>query len=37
MRAVDAEHALGHTVIDVSAQKCGWDMTRPAQPMDGWR
>ncbi len=24
---IDAEMALGHTVIDVSAQKCGWDIT----------
>jgi superfamily II DNA or RNA helicase len=28
MRAVmDAERALGHEVIDVSAEKCGWDVT----------
>ncbi|TYC51152.1 DUF3883 domain-containing protein [Zoogloea oleivorans] len=28
MNAVmDAERALGHEVIDVSAQKCGWDVT----------
>lgn len=28
MQAVmDAERALGHQVIDVSAQKCGWDIT----------
>jgi hypothetical protein len=24
---MDAERALGHDVIDVSAQKCGWDVT----------
>lgn len=24
---IDAERALGHEVIDVSAQKCGWDIT----------
>jgi hypothetical protein len=24
---VDAEHALGHRTKDVSAQKCGWDIT----------
>lgn len=28
MRAVmEAEHALGHGVVDVSAEKCGWDVT----------
>ncbi len=38
MNAVmDAERALGHEVIDVSAQKCGWDVTslpraHPADP-----
>jgi hypothetical protein len=26
---INAERALGHEVIDVSAQKCGWDVTRP--------
>lgn len=34
MQAVmDAERAMGHQVIDVSAQKCGWDITAipPAQ------
>ncbi len=36
MRAViDAERALGHHVIDVSAQKCGWDVTSQPQPVDG--
>jgi hypothetical protein len=24
---IDAEQAMGHEVIDVSAQKCGWDIT----------
>jgi hypothetical protein len=28
MQAVfDAEHALGHRTKDVSAEKCGWDIT----------
>ena len=28
MKAVmDAERALGHQVFDVSAEKCGWDVT----------
>ena len=36
MRAVmDAERALGHDVIDVSAQKCGWDVTSQPKPVDG--
>ncbi|BBT96447.1 helicase [Aeromonas veronii] len=37
MRAVtDAEQALGHTVIDVAADKCGWDLTaRPPLKSDG--
>lgn len=36
MKAVmDAERALGHEVIDVSAQKCGWDVTSIPQPVDG--
>ena len=36
MRAVmEAERALGHDVIDVSAQKCGWDVTSQPQPVDG--
>ena len=36
MRAVmQAERALGHEVIDVSAQKCGWDITSLPQPMEG--
>ncbi|WP_343741504.1 helicase-related protein [Herbaspirillum huttiense] len=31
-----AEHALGHSVDDVSAQKCGWDITaRPPARADG--
>lgn len=36
MNAVmDAERAMGHEVIDVSAQKCGWDVTSIPQPVDG--
>lgn len=36
MQAVmDAERALGHDVIDVSAQKCGWDVTSIPQSIDG--
>lgn len=36
MQAVmDAERALGHEVIDVSAQKCGWDITSLPRPIDG--
>lgn len=37
MQAVtDAEQALGHTVIDVAADKCGWDITaRPPLKSDG--
>jgi len=36
MRAVmDAERELGHTVIDVSAQKCGWDVTSLPKAADG--
>ena len=36
MRAVmEAERALGHDVIDVSAQKCGWDVTSQPKPVDG--
>jgi hypothetical protein len=36
MRAVmDAERALGHEVIDVSAQKCGWDVTSLPKVRDG--
>jgi hypothetical protein len=36
MKAVmDAEHALGHEVIDVSAQKCGWDVTSLPKAVDG--
>jgi hypothetical protein len=30
-----AERALGHEVIDVSAQKCGWDVTSRPQAIDG--
>ncbi|MDD3353127.1 helicase-related protein [Zoogloea sp.] len=32
---IDAERALGHEVIDVSAQKCGWDVTSIPQAFDG--
>lgn len=37
MKAVmDAERALGNTVIDVSAEQCGWDLTsRFPEPQDG--
>ena len=36
MRAVmDAERALGHDVIDVSADKCGWDVTSLPKVLDG--
>lgn len=30
-----AEEAMGHRVVDVSAQKCGWDMTAYPPPRDG--
>lgn len=36
MQAVmNAERALGHEVIDVSAQKCGWDVTSIPRAVDG--
>jgi superfamily II DNA or RNA helicase len=36
MRAVmNAERALGHDVIDVSAEKCGWDVTSLPRALDG--
>lgn len=36
MHAVmNAERALGHEVIDVSAQKCGWDVTSMPRAVDG--
>ena len=36
MNAVmDTERALGHEVIDVSAQKCGWDVTSLPKAIDG--
>lgn len=36
MQAVmEAERALGHDVIDVSAQKCGWDVTSIPRAFDG--
>jgi hypothetical protein len=36
MRVVmDAERAMGHTVYDVSAEKCGWDVTSIPPASDG--
>lgn len=36
MQAVmEAERAMGHDVIDVSAQKCGWDVTSLPKAIDG--
>lgn len=36
MRVVmDAERALGHDVIDVSAERCGWDVTSIPTALDG--
>jgi len=36
MQAVmQAERSLGHEVIDVSAQKCGWDVTSIPKAIDG--
>jgi SNF2 family DNA or RNA helicase len=36
MQAVmQTERALGHQVIDVSAQKCGWDITATPPAVDG--
>jgi hypothetical protein len=32
---MEAERALGHTVIDVSAEKCGWDITSLPPAQDG--
>ncbi|WP_308388544.1 helicase-related protein [Acidithiobacillus sp. AMEEHan] len=32
---INAERALGHEVIDVSAQKCGWDVTSLPPMLDG--
>jgi superfamily II DNA or RNA helicase len=32
---IDAERALGHEVIDVSAEKCGWDITSLPPARDG--
>jgi hypothetical protein len=32
---INAERALGHTVTDVSAQKCGWDVTSQPEAIDG--
>ncbi|CAK0749980.1 hypothetical protein CCP3SC1_1940001 [Gammaproteobacteria bacterium] len=32
---MDAERALGHEVIDVSGQKCGWDITSLPKAVDG--
>lgn len=36
LAVTQAEQALGHTVIDISADKCGWDITaRPQLNADG--
>ena len=36
MQAVfDAEHALGHRTKDVSAEKCGWDITAYVEQPEG--
>ena len=36
MEAVmDAEHRLGHSTFDVSAEKCGWDITSIPPAVDG--
>ena len=36
MRAVmDAERALGHQVFDISAEKCGWDITSRPPTVNG--
>lgn len=36
MRAVtEAEMAMGHQVTDVSAEKCGWDLTSQPSAIDG--
>ncbi|MDR5741596.1 helicase-related protein [Caballeronia sp. LZ029] len=32
---IEAERTLGHDVIDVSAQKCGWDITSQPKARDG--
>jgi superfamily II DNA or RNA helicase len=32
---IEAERALGHEVIDVSADKCGWDLTSQPPARDG--
>ncbi|GHU44762.1 helicase [Betaproteobacteria bacterium] len=32
---IDTERALGNEVIDVSAQKCGWDITSLPKDVDG--
>jgi superfamily II DNA or RNA helicase len=32
---MNAERALGHTVTDVSAHKCGWDVTSQPQAVNG--
>lgn len=35
-RVIEAEQAMGHDVKDVSAEKCGWDITaRPKPQSDG--
>lgn len=32
---IQAEHSLGHTTLDVSAEKCGWDITSIPPTLDG--
>jgi len=34
-RVMDLERSFGHEVIDVSAQKCGWDVTSIPRAVDG--
>lgn len=34
-KQLDVETGLGHTVKDVSAEKCGWDITAQPPSMDG--
>ncbi|MHB1752167.1 MAG: helicase-related protein [Acidiferrobacter sp.] len=35
MAVMETERALGHDVIDVSAQKCGWDVTSLPKAQEG--
>ena len=35
LAVMNAERALGHEVIDVSAQKCGWDVTSMPRAVNG--